>query len=44
MFFGILHPRAALFSCVFNPKEASNEHKNYIKEIEKGGATVYTVR
>jgi len=44
LFMGILHPKAALFSCPFDPFAAMNEHKEFIKLLENQGVRVINVR
>ena len=43
VFWGIIHPKAALFEGGFSLKQAQKEHKNYIKLLEKNGIKVYRV-
>ena len=43
IFWGIIHPKAALFEGVFSLKQAQKEHKNYINLLEKNGIKVYRV-
>lgn len=40
---GLLHANAALYENAFNSHKAKNEHKEYIKELEKCGAKVIQV-
>lgn len=43
LFLGVVHPAAALFERAFSLQDAAREHRNYIKLLEKEGATVHTV-
>ena len=43
MFYGVLHPSAGLFEDYFNVDQAAEEHRGYIRMLEKNGIRVYTV-
>ena len=43
VFFGVVHPAAALFEKPFSLSQAQQEHRKYIELLEQGGATVHTV-
>ena len=44
LFDGVIHPYAGLFEYYFDVDAAREEHKGYIKALEKNGIRVYTVR
>lgn len=44
LYYGILHPHAALFDTYFNAPKAALEHKKFQDLLKKNGATVYTVK
>ena len=43
LFNGALHPSAALFEEYFDVDQAAEEHRGYIRMLEKNGIRVYTV-
>ena len=43
LFNGALHPSAALFEKYFDVDKAAEEHRGYIRMLEKNGIRVYTV-
>ena len=44
LFDGVIHPYAGLFEYYFDVDKAAEEHKGYIKALEKNGIRVHTVR
>ena len=44
LFDGVIHPYAGLFEYYFDVDKAAEEHKGYIKALEKNGIKVHTVR
>ena len=44
LYYGVLHPHAALFDTYFNAPKAALEHKEFQDLLKKNGATVYTVK
>ena len=44
LFDGVIHPYAGLFEYYFDVDKAAEEHKGYIKALEKNGIKVYTVK
>ena len=44
LFDGVIHPYAGLFEYYFDVDKAADEHKGYIKALEKNGIKVYTVK
>ena len=43
LFNGVIHPLAGLFEDYFDVDKAAEEHKGYIKMLQKNGIRVYTV-
>ena len=43
LFNGALHPSAALFEKYFDVDQAAEEHRGYIRMLERNGIRVYTV-
>ena len=43
LFDGVIHPMAGLFEHYFDVDAAADEHRNYIKQLEKNGIKVYNV-
>lgn len=44
LFDGVIHPYAGLFEYYFDVDKAAEEHKGYVKALEKNGIKVHTVR
>lgn len=44
LFDGVIHPYAGLFEYYFDVDKAAEEHRGYIKALEKNGIKVHTVR
>ena len=44
LFDGVIHPYAGLFEYYFDVDKAAEEHKGYIKALEKNGIKVHTVK
>lgn len=44
LFFGVLHPAAALFEGYLDFRKANNEHKHYQELLRESGLKVFTVR
>lgn len=44
LFMGILHPRAALFECPFDPQYAMKEHLSFVELLQSTGANVLNVK
>ena len=44
LYYGILHPHAALFDTYFNAPKAAKEHLEFQQLLKKNGASVYTVK
>lgn len=44
LFYGVVHPAAALFERSFSTKEAAAEHRNWIEQLQSEGIRVYNVR
>ena len=44
LYYGVLHPHAALFDTYFNAEKAAKEHVEYCKLLTKNGATVYNIK
>ena len=44
LFDGVIHPYAGLFEYYFDVDKAAEEHKGYMKALEKNGIKVYTVK
>jgi len=43
LFNGVIHPSAGLFEDYFDVDKAAEEHRGYIRMLEKNGIRVYTV-
>ena len=43
LFNGVIHPSAGLFEDYFDVDKAAEEHRGYIRMLEKNGIQVYTV-
>ncbi len=43
LFNGVIHPMAGLFEHYFDVDAAADEHRNYIRQLEKNGIKVYNV-
>ena len=44
LFDGVIHPYAGLFEYYFDVDKAAEEHRGYIKALEKNGIKVHTIR
>ena len=44
LFDGVIHPYAGLFEYYFDVDKATEEHRGYIKALEKNGIKVHTIR
>ena len=44
LFDGVIHPYAGLFEYYFDVDKAAEEHRGYMKALEKNGIKVYTVK
>ena len=44
LYYGILHPNAALFDTYFNAEKAAKEHAIYRKLLQENGAEVHTIK
>lgn len=43
LFDGVIHPYAGLFEYYFDVDKAAEEHRGYIKALEKNGIKVHTI-